>query len=157
MSDLLASLSFNKGSTVRPAEKRQRCRAKKTERLSARDEWHEQSSRQSKENSSQTTKGLGAYYSVSGADKDDPLLTPLHFNCRNKKIVLVLGVFFWKRGGRQWAVTGKTPISWGGHDAMSKWKPLSQAVSAICGVCETATSALSNPCKLSEVINANPW
>ncbi len=32
-------------------------------------------------------------YAVSERDKDDQLLTPLHFNCQNKKLVQVLCVF----------------------------------------------------------------
>lgn len=32
-------------------------------------------------------------YAVSEGDKDDQLLTPLHFNCQNKKLVQALCVF----------------------------------------------------------------
>lgn len=32
-------------------------------------------------------------YAVSERDKDDQLLTPLHFNCQNKKLVQALCFF----------------------------------------------------------------
>lgn len=32
-------------------------------------------------------------YALSEGDKDDQLLTPLHFNCQNKKLVQGLCVF----------------------------------------------------------------
>lgn len=38
-------------------------------------------------------------YTVSWGDKDDQLLTPLHFNCQNKKLVPASCVFSWGRGG----------------------------------------------------------
>ena len=39
------------------------------------------------------TKRGDVRYAVSGGDKEDQLLTPLHFNCQNKKLVLGLYIF----------------------------------------------------------------
>ena len=40
-------------------------------------------------------------YAGSWGDKDDQLLTPLHFNCQNKKLVQGACAFSRERGNRQ--------------------------------------------------------
>lgn len=70
-------------------------------------------------------------YTVSFGDKHDQLLTPLRFNCQNKKLVQAFCVFSWGDGPvtGKWAVAGKNAhIMSSTCNGMSKWKPLSQAL-----------------------------
>lgn len=60
-------------------------------------------------------------YIVSCGDKDDQLLTPLHFNCQNKKLVQASCVFLLRRETRKWAVTGKN-VHTMRCDGVSDWK-----------------------------------
>lgn len=51
-------------------------------------------------------------FTVNKGDKDNHLLTSLHFNWRNKKLVLALCVLSWRRCGRQRTVMGKIVETW---------------------------------------------
>ncbi len=87
-------------------------------------------------------------YTVSWGDKDHQLLTPLHFNCQNKKLVQASCVFFETEEQDNKPSQAKTRVSRGGHVlgcqsgglCLKSYVPQAQFM---CGDCERTTPA---PC-----------
>lgn len=116
--DLLANLSFNKGSTVRPAAESERRSARKKEWWSGKEndknnvggQIKKMAGKQQRDYWRDMMRQGDVCYVVSERDKDDHLLTPLHFNWQNKKLVMALFALFWQRWGRQRVTDENTHI-----------------------------------------------
>lgn len=76
-------------------------------------------------------------YTVSCGDKDDQLLTPLHFNCQNKKLVQASWAFLLRRRASH-RQKHETCISWEGCDKGS----LMYHMQSMYEYCKRATPSL---------------
>lgn len=129
---------------------------KKKKRWSTKEEWQEQRGRQNtkKMAGKQQRDYWGGMsrrgdvrYTINWGDKDDQLLTPLHFNCQNKKLVQASSVSLLRGQTRKWAVTGRErkkktcflwDVSWG------------VKVSISCRACASHAKCTSEDCKTSK-------
>lgn len=171
--DLLANLSFNKGSTVRPAAESERRSARKKEWWSGKEndknnvggQIKKMAGKQQRDYWRDMMRQGDVCYVVSERDKDDHLLTPLHFNWQNKKLVMALFCSLLTKMGQtikshRWKHTHYEEDVWG-------WKVenlflkiyLSHAVQSLHGYCKKKNVT---PCLLGktwqtvETINVIP-